>query len=157
MGQDRASLSPREAAQVAGVGKSTIMRAIEASQLEARRNNRNLWRIEPAALERWTANRPGPSRNNSGPGRESVPDQPADALELAAARATIAQFEARLEERAALVRVAENRAQAAELDRDRWRALAETLAARPSDPPRAPPSNPAHGPAPRRWWPWRRD
>lgn len=108
------------------------------------------------ALDRWMANRSGPSRNNLGPDRRTVPDRPADALELAAARATIAQFEARLEDRAALVRAAEDRAQAAELDRDRWCALAETLEARPSDPPRAPPSDPAHGPTPRRWWPWRR-
>ncbi|WP_423208857.1 hypothetical protein [Paracoccus yeei] len=66
--------------------------------------------------------------------------------DLDKARLTIAQMEARLEERTALVR-------ATEADRDRWRALAEKLTDRPTAPP-AP--DPAPTPSPRRWWPWRR-
>lgn len=64
MGQDRSTLSPREAARIAKVGKSTIMRAIEAAQLEARRDNRNQWRIERSALDRWTTDRPGSDRDS---------------------------------------------------------------------------------------------
>lgn len=153
MGQDRSTLSPREAARIAKVGKSTIMRAIEATQLEARRDNRNQWRIERTALDRWTMDRTGSDRDSrtdrTKPDRDSPMGRPgADwstlAEDLAAARLTIAQMEARLEERAALVR-------AAEADRDRWRDLAEKLTVRPV----APPADPPRAPPRRRWrWPW---
>ena len=153
VGHDRSTLSPREAARIAKVGKSTIMRAIEATYLEARRDNRNQWRIERTALDRWTMDRPVSDRDSPTDRVKADRDSPlgrtgADwstlADDLDKARLTIAQMEARLEERAALVR-------AAEADRDRWRALAEKLtersAASPVDLP-APPS--------RRWWPWHR-
>ena len=140
MGQDRSTLSPREAARIAKVGKSTIMRAIEAAQLEGRRDNRNQWRIERTALDRWTMNRPSPDRDSpvgrTGANRSTLAD------DLDAARLTIAQMEARLEERAALVR-------AAEADRDRWRTLAEKLTNRSAVPPADPPA-----PLPRRSWRW---
>ena len=153
VGQDRSTLSPREAAHIAKVGKSTIMRAIEATQLEARRDNRNQWRIERTALDRWTMDRPVSDRDISTDRIEADRDNRVGRTgadwstlvdELDAARLNIAQMEARLEERAALVR-------AAEADRDRWRALAEKLTDRPTAPPADPPA-----PAPRRWWPWRR-
>ena len=152
-GQDRSTLSPREAARIANVGKSTIMRAIEATQLEARRDNRNQWRIERSALDRWTMDRTGPDRDSPTDRVKTDRDSPLGRTradwstlvdELDTARLTIAQMEARLEERTALVR-------AAEADRDRWRALAEKLTDRPAAPPADPPA-----PAPRRWWPWRR-
>lgn len=156
MGQDRSTLSPREAARIANVGKSTIMRAIEATQLEARRDNRNQWRIERSALDRWTVDRPGPDRDSPTDRVKADRDSPLGrtgaewstlADDLDKARLTIAQMEARLEERAALVR-------AAEADRDRWRALAEKLTDRPT----APSADPAPFlTSPRgRWWPWRR-
>ena len=154
VGQDRSTLSPREAARIAKVGKSTIMRAIEATQLEARRDNRNQWRIERSALDRWTMDRPGSDRDSPTDRTKTDRDSPmgrtgADwstlADDLDKARLTIAHMEARLEERAALVR-------AAEADRDRWRALAEKLTDRPAAPPA---DLPAQAP-PRRWWPWRR-
>lgn len=153
VGQDRSTLSPREAARIAKVGKSTIMRAIEATHLEARRDNRNQWRIERTALDRWTMDRPVSDRDISTDKIEADRDNRVGRTgadwstlvdELDAARLNIAQMEARLEERAALVR-------AAEADRDRWRALAEKLTDRPTAPPADPPA-----PAPRRWWPWRR-
>ena len=80
------------------------------------------------------------------------------ARDLAAARLTIAQLEACLAERAALVGAAESRAQSAEEERDRWRIqaekLAELLAVREAlTPALASPSAPRH----RAWrWPWRR-
>lgn len=151
MGQDRSTLSPREAARIAKVGKSTIMRAIEANQLEARRDNRNQWRIECSALDRWTTDRPGSDRDSpmdrTKPDRDSPmgrtgADWSTLADDLDTARLTIAKMEVRLEERAALVR-------AAEADRDRWRALAEKLTDRPAAPFADPPVLP-----PRRTWRW---
>lgn len=151
LGQDRSALSPREAARIANVGKSTIMRAIEATQLEARRDNRNQWRIERSALDRWTMDRPGPDRDSPTDRVKADRDSPLGRTgadwstlvdDMNKARLTIAQMEARLEERAALVR-------AAEADRDRWRALAEKLTDRPAAPFADPPALP-----PRRAWRW---
>lgn len=151
VGQDRTTLSPREAARVAGVGKSTIMRAIEANQLEARRDNRNQWRIERTALDRWTMDRPGSDRDSPTDRSESDRGSPMGRTEadwstlannLETARLSIAQMEARLEERAALVR-------AAEADRDRWRTLAEKLTDRPAVPLADPPAL-----LPRKTWRW---
>lgn len=145
MGQDRSTLSPREAARIAKVGKSTIMRAIEATHLEARRDNRNQWRIERTALDRWTMDRTGSDRESPTDRTKSDRDSATGRTEadwstltndLDRARLTIAQMEVRIEERAALVRVAE-------ADRDRWRALAEKLAEQP-------PSRPLRY----RWWPF---
>lgn len=142
MGQDRSTLSPREAARIAKVGKSTIMRAIEAGQLEARRDNRNQWRVDRSALDRWIAVRPEPDRNS--PARRTGSDRASLADDLAAARLTIARLEARLEERSALVSAAEG-------DRDRWRELAEKL----TDLPAAPLADPSPAPPRRGWrWPW---
>ena len=155
-GQDRSTLSPREAARIANVGKSTIMRAIEATQLEARRDNRNQWRIERSALDRWTMDRPGPDRDSPTDRVKADRDSPlgrtgADwstlADDLDKARLTIAQMEARLEERAALVRTVE-------ADRDHWRALAEKLTDRPTAPSADP--APSLTSARRRWRFWRR-
>lgn len=120
------------------------MRAIEAHDLKAFRDNRNHWKITPQAIEEWANAHCAPSEQR--PPEAQVLAQDETALELAAARATIAQLEARLEDRAALVRAAEDRAQAAELDRDRWRNMAERLV----DPP-APPIPPSRR---RRWWPF---
>lgn len=162
----RTTLSPREAARLTRAGRSSIMRAIAAGHLPARRDNRNQWQIEREALDRWNTARADHDRtmtvDRSGPDRSTWADHPKTALALAAARATIAQLEARLEDRAALVRAAEDRAQtaedrtrAAEAERDRWRALAERLTEREA--PQASSSPPSQAaPRPRRWWPWSR-
>lgn len=135
------------------------MRAIEAQELPAFRDNRNRWQISPEALGTWA----GAQRTPTGQCPDDAKSCPLDAHpsaqaakddtvhDLAAARLTIVQLQVRLDERAALVRAAEARAEAAAAERDRWRAqaekLTELLAAREAP---APPS------LPRRWWPWRR-
>lgn len=86
--------------------------------------------------------RPGPDRDS--PLGRTGADWSTLADDLDKARLTIAQMEARLEERAALVR-------AAEADRDRWRALAEKLTDRPT----APSADPASS-LTSRWRFWRR-
>lgn len=129
----RTTLSPRTAARISGVGRSSIMRALSSGHLEARRDNRNEWQIERDALDRWLAARDGPVRSMTA---DHTPDHVTDHArareELAAATATISQLQIRLD--------------AAEQDRDQWRAMAEKLVNRP---PVSPP------PAPRRrWWLW---
>lgn len=163
----RATLSPREAARLAKVGRSSIMRAIAAHDLPARRDNRNQWQIEREALDRWRAARPAPVRAETtdpdrAPDRAPDPASP-DHLhtlvqEMTEARAQATeeraradQLQIRLEERAALVRAAEARADRAEARA----AAAEVQAAKLTDllavrPAPSPPPTPR-----RRWWLWR--
>lgn len=160
------SLSPAKAAQLAKVSRRTIMRAIDAQELRAFRDNRNRWQIGPEELEKWADTQSSPSGQRPHDAHLTAhPDQNETALGLAAARANIAQLEARLDERAALVRMTEMRAQAAEAARagaENRAVAAEALAAKLTDllatcaaaAPAAP--EPAAVPSPRRWWPWRR-
>ena len=153
-----AHLSPAQAAQLVKVSRRTIMRAIDTQELPAFRDNRNRWQISPEALGTWasaqwapTGQRPldaQPCPLDAHPSAQAVKDDTAH--DLAAARLTIAQLEVWLEERAALVRMAEARAQAAEALAQK---LADLLVARAAPEPATAPS-PA--PPPRRWWPWRR-
>lgn len=50
-----AHLSPAQAAQVVGVSRWTIMRAIKDQNLLAKRDNRNHWSINPNDLDKWRA------------------------------------------------------------------------------------------------------
>lgn len=168
----RTTLSPREAARLAQVGRSSIMRAIARGDLSACRDNRNQWRIELEVLERWLAGRPDHDRiiteDHDRSRDRAAPDHLlVVAQELAEARAQVAemqvraeQLEGRLDERAALVRMAEDRALASDTARAAAEARAqgaEALAAKLTDilatrPVSAPePSSPR-----RRWWPWGR-
>lgn len=113
-----AHMSPAQAAQVAGVSRWTIMRAIKSQKLQAMRDNRNHWQITPDALDTWrpsTVRKPDASHTP-----HSYQDSPETLAKLAAETA---------------------RADAAEADRDAWRAMAEKLADRPQQ---------------GGWWPWRR-
>lgn len=164
----RTTLSPREAAHLVGVGRSSIMRAIAAGELPARRDNRNQWQIEREALDRWRSSRPDHDRttpidHDRTPDRtpdRAGPDQIAaltvqltDALAQAAReRVRSAQLEARLDERAAVVRLAEDRARSAERDRDHWRDQVEALTVQTATWTAAL-TRPAP-PSPRRWWQW---
>lgn len=150
---------------MAKVSRRTIMRAIDNKELLAIRDNRNRWQITRQELEKWAGAQWAPSGQRppdahpdahlaqsdaqlSGADRDSL------AEDLAAARLTIAQLEARLEERAALVSAADARARMAEADRDRWRALAEKLTDRLAERPADPPPEPTAPPR-RAWrWPW---
>lgn len=139
------------------------MRAIAAGELPAFRDNRNRWQISPGELGVWAGAQWAPTGHRVGdaqpcpldahPSAQAAKDD--IARDLAVARLTIAQLEARLDERAALVRAAEARAQAAAAERDRWRAqaekLANLLAARAALEPVAAPAPPS-----RRGWFWRR-
>lgn len=125
-----APMSPAHAAKAAGCSRRTIMRAIEAKELLAHRDNRNNWKIDAQDLERWASAQCAPTGQDDPPAHLSA--QSETAIELAAARATIDQLTARLT--------------AAETDRDHWRGMAEKLADRQPEP--QPPRRP--------WWPWQK-
>ena len=120
-------MSPAQAAQRADMSRRTIMRAIEAHELQARRDNRNHWKIDPQDLDRWADAQCAPSEH----AHSKTPTLPTllpsdDALELVAAKAENGQLRERLTDM--------------ERDRDHWRGMAEKLAERR-----------------RWRWPWQRD
>ena len=124
-------MSPAQAAQVAGVSRWSILRAIKSLKLKAKRDNRNGWRIAPDDLAAWRAAQ----------GAHIVRD--GAAAHAAAQDDAVAEVRERLVEAERRAAVAEARADAAERARDlaeaqaeAWRAMADKLAAR------------------RRWWPF---
>lgn len=108
-------MSPAQAAQVAGVSRWTIMRAIKAQELQATRDNRNLWRITPDALDMW---------------RASTVRTPTD-LHTSHTPEIVAELRERLSAEMVRADSAERARDQAEADRDRWQAMAEKLADRP--------------------------
>lgn len=104
-----AHMSPAQAAQVAGVSRWTIMRAIKAHELQATRDNRNHWRIAPGDLDSWRVHT---VRTEVDLHTSHIPE-------------AVVELRERLSAETA-------RADAAEADRDRWQAMAEKLADRPS-------------------------
>lgn len=108
-------MSPAQAAHVAGVSRWTIMRAINAQELQAIRDNRNQWRIAPNALDRW---------------RASTVRTPTDLHTMHTPEAT-QELREKLATETARANVAEALLAATEADRDRWQSMAEKLADRP--------------------------
>ena len=105
-----APISPAQAAQLKGVSRRTIMRAIESHELQAFRDNRNHWKIDPQALDKWTDAQWAPT-GHAHPDMPTVPNQ--------AVAITLARVEA---ERDALREQLEQIKE----DRDHWRRLAES-------------------------------
>ena len=51
-------MTPQQAADIAGVSRKSIMDAINALKINAKRDNRNRWQIEDEELKRWMDTRP---------------------------------------------------------------------------------------------------
>lgn len=104
------TLTPAQAAHVAGVSRSTISRAIKDHQLKAVRDNRNHWRIETDELERWSSEHVRTLHMNTD-------EQPSDqAIEK---RHEVENAELRTE-----VRMLRERIEELAADRDAWRKMA---------------------------------
>lgn len=108
-------MSPAHAARSKNVSRRTIMRAIEALDLKAARDNRNHWKIDPQDLDRWADVQCAPSEH----ALLDLPTVPTSDLEARLAVAE-AQRDAAREQLAGV-----------QEDRDRWRGMAEKLAERP--------------------------
>lgn len=108
-------LSPAQVAQRHNMSRRTVMRAVEAHELKAIRDNRNHWKIADDDADAW-------ARAQCAPTAQVQPEMPSSAHidrapELAATKAENDQLRERLK--------------AAESDRDHWRDLANKLADRP--------------------------
>lgn len=112
-------MSPQQAADACGASRWSVLRAIKARKLPAIRDNSGVWRIAPDDLAEWAAHRAQRERP------------------VAAATQAEGELRARVASAEARADAAERARDVAEADRDHWRRMAETLAAK------------------RRWlWPW---
>lgn len=84
-------LTPQKAAQRAGVGRTTIMRALEREELKAMRDNVGRWKISSDSLDDWVSMRP--VRSDVGLSPSTVPDSDRG-QELATAKVEIATLKA---------------------------------------------------------------
>ncbi len=148
-----ATLSLREAAEQAGVSKSTVFRAIRAGRLSAPRDDDGNFAIDTSELFRVYPPKSGdavpPARAEKRAEGQDAPSPGTTEL-----RIRNAELEAQLN---ALKQIVENeRERAAELkqDRDTWRAQAERLAiAGPASGSQSAQVAPIE---PRGWWPFKR-
>lgn len=132
-------MSPTQVAQATNTSRRTVMRAIDAQELIAFRDNRNHWKITPQAVEQWAIAQCATSEQahqlpilNAHPAHPApTPDKGAGALE--------AEREAR---RLAEVQAAELRGKliATEAERDRLHVIIQSLTATQAKR--------------RRWWPF---
>jgi len=130
-------LTPQQAASRAKLSRGTIMNAIKAGYLSARRDNRNRWQIHPADLSKWLSDRSDIATvRKVNLDSQQVPLSPDENL------IRIAVLEAELKGK-------DQRIADLERDRDEWKAQAQELARR--DVPQGQIASP-----PRRWWSWRR-
>jgi hypothetical protein len=131
-----AIVSLGQAAKLAGLGKTTLARAIKAGRLSATRRDDGGYQIDVSELERvypLRAPSDATGATDAAPGSVvhlATGDATGGALagEIAALRATASLM----------------REQIADLreDRDRWRGIAERLAITPPAPPETPPETP---------------
>lgn len=125
--QQAGLLSASQAAQLAGVSRWAIHRAIKSRALNAIRDNRNEWRISPDDVAAWRGATVATQLRATEIAQTDVAG--ATAAEVSELRAKLAA--AQLGEA-----VASARAAAAEAERDKWHGMAMALASR------------------RRWWPF---
>lgn len=119
-------LSPQKAADSLKVSRQTIVNAIKAGKLNARRNNANHWIIDPADLAAWAGERPD---KPPVPDAVSTPDtqtltandSASDSANLHQRELEVARLEAQLD--AANARLADLTAQMAKQDGDHREAL----------------------------------
>ena len=126
--------SLQEAADAAGVNKSTILRAIQAGKVSATRNEHDQWLIEPAELHRVYPPAAGGNRKVKDAGNDAHQADLAEAHQ----RAALAELEVSL-----------LRATTEDLrrDRDSWREQAQRLTL----------PAPANARSKRWWWRSRRN
>lgn len=132
-------MSPSQVAQATGASRRTVMRAVEAGELEAFRDNRNHWKITAQAIEKWALAHIAPNeRAHSVPTHET----PVAQLLPTSDKETGALEAERVARRVAEIEAAELRGKltATEAERDRLHGIIQSLTTTPLKR--------------RRWWPF---
>lgn len=134
-----ASMSPSQVAQATNTSRRTVMRAIEAQELPALRDNRNHWKITPQAVEQWALAQCAP--NEHAHIMPTIDAQPAHFVPTHDEGPRVLETERRAR-RLAEVEAAELRGKlaATEAERDRLHGIVQSLTTTPSKK--------------RRWWPF---
>lgn len=123
-----APMSPTQVAQATNTSRRTVMRAIEAQELPAFRDNRNHWKITPQAVEQWALAQCAPSGHAHQ--LPTLDTQPAHPMPTPGEGAGALEAE-RQARRLAEVEAAELRGKlaATEAERDRLHGIVQSLTA----------------------------
>lgn len=113
-------LTPAAAASRAKTSRPTISRALKDGELPGIRDNSGRWRIQPADLDIWAANRP--SVQDVQLGHRANSNQNTLNEQMNGLKISLAAAESRAD-------AAEKRAGEIAADRDRWQGMAEALRA----------------------------
>ena len=124
-----------EAGKAAGVSTATITRAIKGGRISAQKDDSGAWRIDPVELHRVYP--PVAAKDDASPSMQGDVTHMKDGA-----------LQAELDVMREKLRAAEALQDAAETDRDAWRAQAERLA-------KALPAPKTERPSSRWRWPWR--
>jgi excisionase family DNA binding protein len=151
-----AGLSLREAAQQAGISKSTVLRAIQSGRLSAARTDDGGYDIQPAELFRVYEPKPSTDAGREAESPEGQDAPLAGTLDTTELRIRNAQLEAQLNALRTIVEVEKQRldderkrVEEIKAERDRWAGQAERLALAAPIP--VAPALQSQG-----WWPFRR-
>ena len=132
-----------QAAKTVGVSTATITRAIKSGKISASKDEGGSWQIDPSELHRVFPILAPQASMQDPPQGNAIPLQDSDL------RLDVAILNERLRAAEALKAMADELREAAEHDRDAWRAQAERLTkSLPS------PSIQSEPPRRRGWWPW---
>lgn len=133
-------MSPSQVAQATGASRRTVMRAVEAGELLAFRDNRNHWKITAQAVEEWALAQSALTGRAPSILISETPHAHVLPTPIGEAESLTAERQAR---RLAEVEAAELRGKlaATEAERDRLHGIIQSLTS---------PKNTR-----RRWWPWR--
>lgn len=131
-------MSPTQVAQATNTSRRTVMRAIDAQELQAFRDNRNHWKITPEAIEQWALAQHAPSAHAQPLLTAKLP--PAHSAPTSAEAGALE--EERQARRLAEVEAAELRGKlvATEAERDRLHCIIQNMTTLPTKR--------------RRWWPF---
>jgi len=160
-----------QAARLAGVGKTTLTRAIKAGRLSATRREDGGYKIDPSELSRVYNVTPETAETGAAPSyaaRRATPDGEARATlrdsdvhtRLAVAEAELRHLSERLEEAKAMIAKEEARAAAWQAQAERLALMAPTVIAAPgpvaTSEAAAPTPAAASEPPRRSWFAWRK-
>ena len=141
-----------QAARLAGVGKTTLTRAIKAGRLSATRRDDGGYMIDPSELSRVYNVTP---ETVSATGDVMHRATPSDGVSATIATSNDHELATRLALAEAELRAMKDMLAEVRQSRDDWKAQAERLALSPPTTPLAPPMATAPSPDQRRPW-WRR-
>lgn len=122
-------LTPQQAAERAGVSRSTIVRALQDRELSAMRDNSGRWQIDPEQLAAWALHRAETAHGHR-PNTDHADRLAALTAQMDTARQSLAERDAQIARMADAAAAQDARLADTMRDRDAWREQAQQLARR---------------------------